>query len=148
MKSTHPVAPGAPPPVLCLDPLLTMSEDSNVAFYNLLSACALFCIKSVADVGAFYVWSENCTQVVPMTRDYPFTAVVTTVIPSWASKKLSSSGNFDPSAVMDGQFSYLPLFSSLSRIRLFRFPPHELLTDLPWSLRKQENGLLCRSSLR
>ena len=103
--------------------------DSNVEFYNLLSACALFCVKTPAQVDPFYKWSESCNQVVPMTQDYPFTAAITTDIPSWASKQLSSSGSFDPSAVL-GEFSYLPLFLPYPVFGCFA-PPHEPLTDLP-----------------
>lgn len=105
--SVHPPAPGAPPPVLLSTPLLTSFLDSNIEFYNLLSACALLCVKQSVD--PFYEWTESCDQIVPMTRDYPYTSVITTVIPPWASKQLSSGGNFDPSIVMGGEFSYLLL---------------------------------------
>jgi len=88
--------------------MLTAFVDSNVEFYNLLSACALFCVKKSVD--PFYVWAQNCSQVVPMTEDYPWPQTLNTVIPSWASKRLSSGGNFDPSAVMKGKFPCLPLF--------------------------------------
>lgn len=145
LKSVHPPAPGAPPSVSFSTALLTTFLDSNFAFYNLLSACAMFCIKQSVD--PFYKWSESCNQVVPMTRDYPFTTDITTVIPPWASKQLSSGGNFDPSVVMRGEFSCLPLYSSPSRVRLFCSSPHKLLTNLPWSLREQEDGLLCRRLL-
>lgn len=146
-KSAQPAVPGELPSILHFDPFLTFL-DSNVAFYNLLSACALFCVKTSAQVDPFYKWTESCKQVVPMTREYPFADVITTDIPSWASKKLSSSGSFDPSAVMSGEFSYPPFFSSLSRIRLFSPPPHEPLADLPWLPHEQGNGALCRKSLR
>jgi len=62
-------------------------------------------------------------QVVPMTREYPFAAVITAVIPSWASEQLSSGGNFDPSVVMRSEFSCFPFFSSLSRVRPHPFAP-------------------------
>ena len=71
----------------------------------------MFCIKNTFAVDPFYIWSQGCEQVVPMTREYPFAPVIKTAIPSWASKQLSSGGNFDPSAVMRSEFSYLPLFS-------------------------------------
>ena len=87
---------------------------SNVAFYNLLSACVLFCVKGLG-VDPFYKWSDGCNLVVPMTRDYPFKTAVTTDIPPWASKKLSSSGNFDPSVVMRGESSYFPLSLTIPR---------------------------------
>ena len=104
----HPLAPGVPSSLFPPDSLLTALLGSNVVFYNLLSACALFCVKK--SVNPFYSWTDSCNQVVPMTRDYPFTAVVSTVIPPWASKKLSSGGNFDPSAVMNSEFPYRPFF--------------------------------------
>lgn len=94
--------------VSCSGPFLISFSSSNVAFYNLLSACVLFCVKGLG-VDPFYKWSDGCNLVVPMTRDYPFKAVVTTDIPPWASKQLSSSGSFDPSVVMRGESSYLPL---------------------------------------
>ena len=144
LKSVHPLALGAPPSVSFSSALLTTFLDSNVAFYNLLSACAWFCIKQPVD--PFYKWADSCNQAVPMTRDYPFTTVITTVIPPWASKKLSSGGNFDPSAVMPCEFPCLPPFPP-SGVRPFRSSPHKLLTDPPWQLRQQGNGLLCRRLL-
>ena len=89
-------------------------SDSNVAFYNLLSACVMFCTKGPG-VDPFYTWSDGCNQVVPMMRDYPFKPAITTDIPPWASKKLSSSGSFDPSVVMGGEFSYLPFSTTIPR---------------------------------
>lgn len=122
LKSMHPPVPGAPPSVSCSGTSLTTFFGSNIAFYNLLSACAWFCVKKSVD--PFYLWAQNCNQVVPWTKDYPFTAVITTDIPSWASKKLSSGGNFDPSAVASGESSYLPPFHPLPDVRLFRFASH------------------------
>ena len=80
--------------------------NSNLEFYNLLSACSWFCIRRTVD--PFYTWSGDCSQTVPLTQYYPYSTSITTDIPSWASKRLSSSGNFDPSVVTRSEFSYLP----------------------------------------
>lgn len=108
--------------------LLTAFLDSNIPFYNLLSACALFCVKEFVD--PFYVWTQNCSQAVPMSDYYPWPQVLNTPIPSWASKRLSSGGNFDPSAVMKSEFPCLPLFL-LHPVFAYFPSPHELLTNLP-----------------
>ena len=103
-----------------------MFLDSNVEFYNLLSACAWFCVRKAVD--PFYTWSESCKQVVPMTREYPYTSVITTDLPPWASEKLSSSGNFDPSAVMHGEFPYSP-FLLYPTFRRLTSPRMNFLTN-------------------
>lgn len=77
----------------------------NLEFYNLLSACAWFCIRKSVD--PFYAWSGDCGQNVPLTMDYPYPTTIDTDIPSWAAKRLSSSGNFDPSAVTSGGWTTL-----------------------------------------
>lgn len=90
----------------------------------------MFCIRGPG-VDPFYTWTDGCNQVVPMTRDYPFRPAITTDIPPWASKKLSSSGTFDPSVVMGGELSYLPFSTTIPRPAISLPPADELSTNLP-----------------